>query len=449
MEVLFDVWDGKNTLTQQLSSPSEQEPTVSTRSIWLLLLIISSLQALFVGELVNYVPQAVQSSRSSEASSRGSQTRPLPRSLIYEQNSQVWIISSWGGVPQELSMPGYIYNYAVPPLLTPSGQLLYTGDGIWMTNPFSGHPRQIANLPAGQVITSLVLNQDGSQIAWTSVPAYGQGTINLYIGSLEASTRVYQQPAGRCPCFRVFSFWHDPTSLGDRTLLLTDDHGDHGAVQDGLWILHLNGDATEQPQRIMASDPPQGPLALAPDANHLLYASWEGYTPVPDDDTVGIQSLNEPTEAGTFSDANDLHIATIDAQTSKLASSQVIVPGQPPMTTNAIATSAYHWITTPRFSPDGHTLAYFKFTSDVYAPFARESKIYIMSIDNSGAQITRGSPKLLASGDSGYIELGNWLNNRYITLYAGSTIYSLDVQSKNLVKIVQTEGYAQIVATVA
>lgn len=440
-------------MTQRLSRPSKQVTTVSRRSVWFFLLIISCLLALFVGRLINYLPQVaqfVQSSRSRVSSLQGSKREQLPRSLIYEQTGQLWIISSWGGIPQQISTPGYIYNYAVSPLLTPSGQLLYAGDGVWLTNPFSGHARRIASLPVGQVITSLVLSQDGSQIAWSSVPVHGNGTINLYAGPLEASVLVHQQPANLCPCLRVFSFLHDPASLGDKTLLLTDDHGDRGAVQHGLWIFHLNGDATEQPQQLMASDPPQGPLAITPDDSHLLYASWEGYTPVPEDETAEtLGHPNKPAEAGTFSNANDLNLATIDTRTPKLASSQVIVSGQSPMRSNAVATSAYHWITTPRFSSESHTLAYLEFTSNVYAPFARESKIYTISMDNSGTQVALGSPVLLATGNSGYAELGNWLDERYLTFYINSTIYSLDVQGKKLQKIVKTKGYAQIIATVA
>ncbi len=449
----FDVQDGKNALTQQLSSPSQQRSVVARRSVWFFLLIISSLLALFLGSLVHYLPQVVQlvqSSRSSVSSLQGSERGLLPRSIIYEQAGQLWIISSWSGSPQKLATPGYISSYAVPPLLTPSGQLLYTGDGVWLTNPFSGHPRKIASLPAGQVITSLVLSQDGSQIAWTSVPASGRGTINLYAGPLEASVLVYQHPANLCPCFRAFSFLHSSASLDNKTLLLTDDHGDHDAVQHGLWILHLNGDMTGQPRQLMASDPPQGPLALAPDDNHLLYASWEGYTPVPENDPVANGSHSTlPVEAGMLSNANDLNIATIDEQALKLTSSQVIVAGQPPMGADAVATSTYYWITTPRFSPNGRTLAYLKFTSDAHAPFARESKVYTLSVDGSEAQSVIGLPTLLATSHSGYVELGEWLDEHYLTLYDSGGIYSLNTDTKKLTKVVQTEGYAQIVATVA
>ncbi len=444
-------------MTQQISRPPEQEPAVSGWSVWFFLLIVSCLLAVFVGRLVNYLPQVtqfVESSHSRVSSLQGSEKGPLPRSVVYEQAGQLWIVSSWGGSPQKLSTPGYTYNYAVPPLLTPSGQLLYSGDGVWLTNPFTGHPRRIASLPAGQVITSLALSQDGSQIAWSSVPAYGKGTINLYAGPLEATVLVHQQSANACPCFRVFSFLHDSASLGDKTLLLTEDRGDHDAVQHGLWIFNLNEGAAAQPRQLLASDPPQGPLALAPDDSHLLYASWEGYAPVTEDSNMpnGAKALSDasgPTEAGTLSSANDLNIATVDTQGSKFASSQVIVPGQSPMEADAIATSAYHWITTPRFSLDGRTLAYLEFTSNVRAPFTRDTKIYTVTIDNSGTQVTLGSPKLLAVGQSGYSELGNWLDDHSLTLYINGEIYALDINHQKLTGIVQTKGYAQIIATVA
>src|SRR5262249_1385482 len=192
--------------------------------------------------LVGYLPQVVQFEQSRHTSVsplQPSERGRLPRSLVYEQASQLWIVSSWNGVPQKLFTPGYLYSRGVPPLFTPSGQLVYSGDGVWVTNPFASHPRRIASLPVGQRITSMALSQDGSQLAWSSVPASGKGTINLYAGPLEATVLVHQQPANLCPCFRIFSFLHNSKSLGDKTLLLTEDHGDYGAVQHGLWILNL------------------------------------------------------------------------------------------------------------------------------------------------------------------------------------------------------------------
>ena len=127
----------------------------------------------------------------------------MPRSVVYEQNNHLWIVSSWGGTPQQLSTPGYIYNRGVPALFTPSGQLVYSGHGVWLTNPFSGHPKQIASLPAGQVITSLALSQDGSQMAWSSAPIFSNGTINLYAGPLN---QLYLSINSQLISVRVFEF---------------------------------------------------------------------------------------------------------------------------------------------------------------------------------------------------------------------------------------------------
>ena len=366
----------------------------------------------------------------------------MPRSVVYEQNSHLWIISSWGGTPQQLSTPGYIYNRGVPALFTPSGQLVYSGHGVWLTNPFSGHPKQIASLPAGQVITSLALSQDGSQMAWSSAPISGNGTINLYAGPLESTVLVHQQPANLCPCFRIFAFYQSATSLRNKTLLLTQDYGAHNAVQHGLWLLNLRQGVMAQPQQLMASDPPQGPLALAPDDTHLLYATWEGYVPVPLDGSL-------PGNSEELSYANDLNMATINTQVPQLTSSQVIVDNQPMEEPNAIAASKYHWIMPPYFSPDGSKLAYLEFTSDIYNRLTRYSKIYTVDVKPSGAQVMLGLPQDLIDGDSGYSELDGWFDDHHLMLYANGGLYTYDFLQKKLARIVLTKGYAQIIGAVA
>ena len=366
----------------------------------------------------------------------------MPRSVVYEQNNHLWIVSSWGGTPQQLSTPGYIYNRGVPALFTPSGQLVYSGHGVWLTNPFSGHPKQIASLPAGQVITSLALSQDGSQMAWSSAPIFGNGTINLYAGPLESTVLVHQQPANLCPCFRIFSFYQSATSLRNKTLLLTQDYGAHDAVQHGLWLLNLRQGVMAQPQQLMASDPPQGPLALAPDDTHLLYSTWEGYVPVPLDG-----SLPENSEALSY--ANDLNMATINTQVPQLTSSQVIVDKQPIRGSNTIAASKYHWITTPYFSPNGSKLSYLEFTSDIYNRLTRYSKIYTVDVKPSGAQVMLGLPQDMIDGDSGYSELDGWFDDHHLMLYSNGGLYTYDFLQKKLARIVFINGYAQIIGAVA
>jgi hypothetical protein len=434
-------------LTQETIHLPQQDPNSSDWNIWFFFLPVFFSVVIFTGMLAGYFPQVVRLawlSRSSVSSrpTQRSKEEPMPRSVVYEQNNQLWIASSWGGTPRMLSTPGYIYSRGVPALFTPSGQLVYSGYGVWLTNPFSGHPKQIASLPAGQVITSLALSQDGSQMAWSSAPISGKGTINLYAGPLESTVLVHQQPANQCPCFRVFSFYQSAPSLGNRTLLLTQDYGAHNAVQHGLWLLNLKQGVRAQPQQLMASEPPQGPLALAPDNTHLLYATWEAYVPPPADGSL-------PDDAVALSYANDLNIATINMQVPQLTSSQVIVGSQSVGGPDTLADSEYHWIMPPYFSPDGSKLAYLEFTSDIYHGLTRHSKIYAADVKFSGAQVMLGQPHALIAGNSGYSELGGWLDDHRLIVYVNGGLYTYDFLHKQLVEIAPTEGYAQIIGAVA
>jgi dipeptidyl aminopeptidase/acylaminoacyl peptidase len=432
-------------LTQQKIHLPQQNPNSPDWNIWFFFLPVFFSVVIFTGLLTGYFPEIVRLawlSRSSVSQPmQRSEEEPMPRSVVYEQNNHLWIASSWGGTPQKLSTPGYIYSRGVPALFTPSGQLVYSGHGVWLTNPFSGHPKRIANLPAGQVITSLALSQDGSQMAWSSAPLSGKGTINLYAGPLESTVLVHQQPANQCPCFRVFSFSQSATSLGNRTLLLTQDDGAHNAVQHGLWLLNLKQGVRAQLQQLMASDPPQGPLALAPDNTHLFYATWEAYVPAPADGSL-------PDDAVALSYANDLNIATINTQVPQLTSSQVIV-GRQPVGEPDTLDSKYHWIMAPYFSPDGSKFAYLAFSSDRSNGLTRHSKIYAVDVKLAGAQVMLGQPQKLISGNSGYSELGGWLDDHRLIVYVNGGLYTYDFLHKQLVKIVSTQGYAQIIGAVA
>ena len=127
----------------------------------------------------------------------------------------------------------------MPPRVTPSGQLLYSGNGLWLTNIFTDMPEQIATLPPGQVITSMVLSNDGTTVAWSTEPANGTGNNMLYVGPLEKSVPVYLHDATDCPCYRAFAFLQGKGLKANSTLLLTNDRGDHRAVHYGLWSLNL------------------------------------------------------------------------------------------------------------------------------------------------------------------------------------------------------------------
>lgn len=370
------------------------------------------------------------------------------QTIIYAQQSNIFAVSTLDTAdstlstptptPRQLNTPGYIYSRAVPPQLTPTGQLVYSGDGIWLADISSDHVQQIATFPADQVITSLILSQDGREIAWSTAPRSGRGSVDLYAGRLGGATAlVYRQVAGRCPCFRAFSFLHTSGRAADTTLLLTDDRGDQRAVRYGLWTFDLAGGSAAQPQALLNESPQQGPLLLASQTNTLLYASYEGYVPVPLDGST-------PADISAFSYANSLVMTTLSGTPPRTGQSQVLLPEQP-----ALANSAdYHWVMTPQFSPDGHTLVYVEFSSDASAPFERYSALYTAQIDGSGAQLRVGSVQLFATATAPYVELGGWLNNHTVLLSADNALYALDIEQGTLTPIVQTGAYAQIVGTV-
>jgi len=356
--------------------------------------------------------------------------------VIYEQKSNLYMVSSTGNFSSIIPTQGYIYSEAVPPILTPSGQLLYTGVGIWLTDPFGGSPTQIADLPADQVITSMALSDDGKMIAWSTEPAAGTGNIEIHAGPLAAPSIVYEQPALNCPCFRIFSFMNGFGPQADNMLLLTDDRGSHEAVQYGLWSLDLTqSPATLQP--ILDENPQQGPLALTPNGNGLLYSSTEGAVPVPTDNSV-------PTDVAALSYANDLNLTILSKSLLTPGASQVILPEQD----NLSNTAQYHWVTTPVFSPDAHTLAYVEFSSDSQDPYDRHSALYTVQISGSGAHLHAGKPNLIATSTDHLMELGTWFNDHIITFYSDGTLYAMDIQTDAFTTLAQPGVYARIVAII-
>ncbi len=356
--------------------------------------------------------------------------------IIYAQNNTLYLVSATGNYAQVIPTQGFNSDNAAPPILMPSGQLLYSGDGIWMTNVFGGTPTQIATLDAGQVITSMSLSNDGKILAWSTEPANGSGMLVIHAGPLTNPTIVYQQSALNCPCFRVFSFMNGASAQSDTTLLLTDDRGSHQAVQNGLWSLNISATPVNV-QSIVAEDPAQGPLALAPFSNTLLYSLNEGTVPDPTDSSV-------PPGVSALPYANDLNITTLNGAPPSIGKTQVVLPEQDNLSNSA----QYHWVTTPIFSPDAHTLAYVEFSSDQQEPYDRHSAIYTVQISGSGAQLRVGKPQLLATTTSQLVELGPWYNSHILTFYADGSLYALDTQSGSLTIFAQPSSYARIVAVV-
>src|SRR5207245_4094043 len=107
------------------------------------------------------------------------------------------------------------------------------------------------------------------------------------------------------------------------------------------------------PQPLLASNTSQGPLAVAPASNVLLYSSYEGVVSVPTDKSV-------PLDIATLYYPNSLKVTTLDRQGRQplaFDTSQVILPEQHELSNSA----DYHWVTTPVFTLDGHTLIYVEF----------------------------------------------------------------------------------------
>ncbi len=361
---------------------------------------------------------------------------PAGYAVIYQQTNGLYIVSSSDTVSHKIPAGGYFYSEAVPPILTPSGQLLYSGNGIWLMDPSGETSTQIAALPPGQVISSMALSNDGTKIAWSTEQVDGTGNIYIYAGPLAAPAIVYEQPALDCPCFRIFSFANGVGPQANTTLLLTDDRGSNEAVQYGLWSLDLT-QTPAMPRSILDENPQQGPLALTPNGNSLLYSSNEGAVPVPTDSSV-------PTSIAALSYANDLNLTTLSASSLTPGTSQIVLEKQDDLSNSA----QYHWVTTPLFSPDAHTLAYIEFSSDSQDPYDRHSALYTVQISGSGALIHAGKPRLIATSTEHLMELGAWFNNHIITFYSDGFLYAMDVQTNALTTLVQTNTYANIVAVV-
>ncbi|TMD68376.1 MAG: hypothetical protein E6I91_04620 [Chloroflexi bacterium] len=358
---------------------------------------------------------------------------PSGHEIIYEQQNNIYMISSTvSGTPQVLSTPGYIYNRAVRPILTPSGQLLYSGNGIYLMDIFGGAPEKIAALATNQVITSLALSSDGTMVAWSTEPAGGNGVIDLYAGSLAAPGKVFEQSSSTCPCFRIFAF------MNNTTLLLTDGQQSHEAIQFGLWALDVSKPLNTTPQLLLDGNSPQGPLALAPYGNVLLYSSCEGQVPKPTDGSV-------PDDLAVLKYANSLKVTTLDGHPLKMDTSHVLLAEQHELHNSA----DYHWIETPVFTVDGHTLIYVEFSTEAQPPYDRSNALFIAKISGSGKQLHVSNAQLMATSNANLLEMGPWFNNHILTFYGDNSLYAMDVQTGAVATIVQTGAYARIIAVLS
>ena len=459
-------------MTQQVSTPPplpgqtpqpapKPQGSVSKKGVVTLLVLVGMLFLLFTSQLLWNISQTVARKtssvpRPSPTFDKNKDVGPLlppgqssapqlvlatGEYVVYQQQKNIFRVPVAGGPPTLLSTPGYIYTLAVPPLLTPSGQLLYSGEGLWLTAISQGTPRKIAPLPAGQVITSLVLSSDGTTIAWSTEPANGIGNTTLYAGPLESSVAIYQHSVTDCPCYRVFSF---PGGKGaNSTVLLTDDRGDHHAVHYGLWSLNIGDTPLADPHQLLDGDAQQGPLTASSSTNMLLYSTNQGTVPAPNDQSV-------PVDIAALNYANSLSMARITVSTSGVSttvsinSPHVVLPEQHDLANSA----AYHWVTTPVFSADGRALVYVEFSSDAQIPFNRHSAVYVVHISGSGTRLTIGKPQLLATSTDLFVELGVWVNSSVLTFYSDGTLYAIDVTNGAVATLHSLKTYSRVIAVV-
>lgn len=449
---LYSILELETTLKPHVSNPPTQEPETKQKRTWqstsisrggvaLFLLLLCMVLAISGRQIWRGWPATNHTSGSGASSAVAAPVQtpngnglpsfqlPAGRTLIYEQADHIYSIATGGGSSHALQTPGYIYNRAVPAVVTAQKELLYSGDGIWRMNLSSGGAAtQIASLPPDQVITSMVVSSDGSTLAWSSAPKNGSGTISLYAGKLDQTSRVYQQPADKCPCYRAFAFPNNDT----HTLLLTNDRGDHRSARYGLWKLNLGQSTSSQPQPYLSDANQQGPLALAPQGNSLLYSTFLGYVP--------FQEENAPSDISSLSYANSLSVASIDGAQARPSQAQTILPEQGDLE-NA---EAYRWVSTPQFSPNAQKLTYTEFSVSSVKHFPRQYALYTVDLyGSSGAK-----PQLLVTSTAHYVETGSWLDDHTITFYADNALYALDIQHHSVARITATGAYADIIAAI-
>lgn len=432
-------------MKEHVTHPSEPETRrrrlpVSKGGVFLFLLIICLILAVTGRQIIHAWPRTSAASPTT-GSSQTAAPLQLPggaalsalnlagsHTVIYQEQNHIYTVAVPGGASHVLNTPGYLYNRAVPAIVTSSKELIYSGNGIWALSLPDGSARQIATFPSDQVITSLVVSQDGSSLAWSSAPANGNGITRLYAGSLEHTVQIYQQSALKCPCYRAFSFLNQSTT----TLLLTNDRGDHRSAHYGLWTLDLSQGTAAQPQEILSDADQQGPLALTAQGNRLLYSTFQGYVPWP---TIGA-----PSDIMSLAYANSLSLMSIEGKQHQPGKSQVLLPDQGDL----INTQSYHWVDTPQFAPDSQTLAYVEFASSSQADFPRQYALYTADLHGQ----TATEPQLVVSSTAKYVELGSWLSNSIVTFYADNALYALDVQQHTVATLVTTGAYAHIVAVI-
>lgn len=354
--------------------------------------------------------------------------------VVYNDDDGIYLLTADAVGPEKLNTPDY--SSLVSPHVTSNGHLLYVGEkGLYLidlSRRDSARTLQIASINSqAQIIASTAISLDGQTVFWSVEPHNGKGAITLYTATLtntgvSAPTVLSTQPAGACPCYMLFGVGPTGTD-GAPSLLLTDDLGTPAGQGTGLWSLDL---ASKQVGPALLDDNQgQAPLALSADYSHLAYAPATGQVPEPTDSSVPNPVANQPY-------GNSIAVSAWGS--SNLGNQVTLVPQQ----TTVSTFSSYHWITTPFFSPDGHTLAYIQFSADDQGPYDRHNTLYIA--DTAGIN----TPVVVANFNTLLVELGGWLDSHTLILYSDNGIYALDINTSAISLLASTFIYSHIIGLV-
>ena len=359
---------------------------------------------------------------------------PTNIGIVYTDDEGIYLLTADAVEPEKLNTPDY--SSLVSPRVTSNGRLLYAGvKGLYLFDVLhreSVKPLQIASINSQtQIIASTAISADGQRVFWTVEPHTGKGAITLYTATLtstgvSAPTILYTHPAGACPCYMLFGVGPTGTD-GAPSLLLTDDLGTPAGQGTGLWSFDL---ANQQiGSELLDDHQGEAPLALSADYSQLAYAPITGQVPEPTDSSVPNQVANQLY-------GNSIAVSAWGS--SALSSAVTLVPQQG----NVPTFSSYHWITTPVFSPDGHTLAYIQFSADDSGPYDRHNTLYIA--DTAGIN----GPVVVANFNTLLVELGGWLDNHTLILYSDNGIYGLDINTSAISLLAATFNYSHIIGLV-
>lgn len=371
---------------------------------------------------------------SGPASKGTAPALPANRGVVYSDTNGVYLFRTDTITPKKLSTPGY--TSLVPPLLTSDGNVFYAGDGIYVLHLLYGDPTtpfQIASIdPQTEVIASMTTSADGQEVFWSVEPHDGSGAISFYEATLTADggatlpALLYTQPANNCPCYMIFGL-AGAGAQGGATLLFTDNLGTPADQGTGLWA--FDQQQQQVGQELLAEAQGQAPLVLSPDHSLLAYAPTTGVVPEPTDNSV-------PAQIGSQPYGNSM--AVVSWQANGTGNPTTILSPQ----INVHSFSAYHWITTPIFSPDDQSLAYIQFSSDDTGPYDRHSTLYITPTNG------RHPPVVVANFSARLVELGTWIDSHTLLLYADNGMYAIDTYTSAISLLTVVRGYVHIVGLV-